>query len=267
MSLSIRATKQVAVNMPLQRYEVRITENRHEIEEAQRLRYEVFAREMGARLKSDHLGLDQDRYDHFVKHLIVRDAFQRKIVGYTRILTREMASVIGGFYSCSEFDLSRILALPGKMIEIGRTCIHKDYRKGSTISLLWTGIATVMENYKIDYLIGCASIPMGEHGEIAKSVLRSLNEHRKVPEAIRVFPKTPLPKNVDHLNSPEATIPPLIKGYLRAGATICGEPCWDPEFNVADLFIFLDRKKIDSRYQKHFLMLGRKATQGMKKAG
>lgn len=267
MSLSIRAAKKTTANMPLQRYEIRITENRYEIEEAQRLRYDVFAREMGAKLKSEALGLDQDRYDHFVKHLIVRDTFERKIVGYTRILTREMASIIGGFYSCSEFDLTRILALPGKMIEIGRTCVHKDYRNGSTISLLWTGIATIMESYKVDYLIGCASVPMGDNGELAQSVVSSLKKRSEVPEAIRVFPKTPMPKFSGQEEGANAAIPPLIKGYLRAGAKICGDPCWDPDFNVADLFIFLDRTKIDQRYKKHFLTFGQRKEPEIRKAG
>jgi putative hemolysin len=177
-----------------------------------------------------------------------------------------MAEIIGGFYSSAEFDLTRILSLPGKMIEIGRTCIHKDYRKGSTVSLLWTGIASVMETYKVDYLIGCASIPMGERGEYARSVLQLIGLNGDVPEAMRVIPKTPLPDPGPTEIMHEVSVPPLIKGYLRVGATICGEPCWDPEFKVADLFIFLDRKNIDHRYRKHFLTLRQNKYPNLKKA-
>jgi len=235
-------------------FEVRVTENAQEILEAQRLRYEVFAMEMGARLESGHLGLDRDRYDHFVKHLIVRDTRRRKIVGYTRILTRDMANIVGGFYSSNEFDLTRIMSLSGNIIEIGRTCIHRDYRRGGTISLLWSGIARVMEAYRADYLIGCASIPMGAKGEIPQAVLGRLDRGYLASEMYRVYPKTPLPFKRD-LNSAGANIdiPPLVKGYLRAGAKICGEPCWDPDFNVADVFICLDRARIDKRYEKHFV--------------
>jgi putative hemolysin len=239
------------------RYEVRLTENAQEILEAQRLRYEVFAGEMGARLKSEHLGLDRDRYDHFVKHLIVRDTYQRKIIGYTRILTRDMANIVGGFYSSNEFDLTRIMSLHGNIIEIGRTCIHRDYRRGGTISLLWSGIARVMDTYRADYLIGCASIPMGENGDVPQKILGSLDRSHLSSEMYRVFPKTPVPFKRDLKPANTSTnveIPPLIKGYLRAGAKICGEPCWDPDFNVADVFICLDREQINKRYQKRFVV-------------
>ena len=236
------------------RYEVRLTENAREILEAQRLRYEVFAGELGAKLESGRLGLDRDRYDHFVKHLIVRDTHQRKIIGYTRILTRDMANIVGGFYSSNEFDLTRIMSLQGNIIEIGRTCIHRDHRRGGTISLLWSGIARVMEAYRADYLIGCASIPMGENGETPQTILGSLDRSHLSSEMYRVYPKTPVPFKRDlQPTSSSVEIPPLIKGYLRAGAKICGEPCWDREFNVADVFICLDREQIDKRYQKRFV--------------
>jgi len=248
------------------RYEVRVTENAQEILEAQRLRYEVFAMEMGARLESENLGLDRDRYDHFVKHLIVRDTRKRKIIGYTRILTRDMANIVGGFYSSNEFDLTRILSLGGNIIEIGRTCIHRDYRKGGTISLLWSGIARVMEVYRADYLIGCASIPMGENGDIPQTVLGGLDRSHLASEMFRVYPKTPVPFKRD-LDSTRVKVemPPLIKGYLRAGAKICGEPCWDPDFNVADVFICLDRERIAKRYEKHFV--GGTEIEPLRKAG
>lgn len=241
-----------ANNAQFNRYEVRITENFREILEAQKLRYEVFAREMGARLASAHTGLDRDRYDHFVKHLIVRDTFEQKIIGYTRILTREMANIVGGFYSSTEFDLTRILSLHGNIIEIGRTCIHKDYRRGSTISLLWSGIARAMEKYRAEYLIGCASIPMGAHGELPQAVLDRLGDRCMSSEMYRVYPKTPLPFKRDRVGASNPDVPPLIKGYMRVGAKICGEPCWDPEFNVADVFIFLERSRISKRYQQRF---------------
>ncbi|MEJ2108273.1 MAG: GNAT family N-acyltransferase, partial [Acidiferrobacteraceae bacterium] len=241
-----RTRNSIYSGKPFKRYEVRVTENAQEILEAQRLRYEIFALEMGAKLESDHLGLDRDRFDHFVKHLIVRDTYQRKIIGYTRILTRDMANIVGGFYSSHEFDLTRIMSLHGNIIEIGRTCIHRDHRRGSTIAMLWSGIARVMETYRADYLIGCASIPMGENGHIPQVVLGELDQGHLASEMYRVYPKTPVPFKRDL--KPTITnveIPPLIKGYLRAGAKICGEPCWDPDFNVADVFICLDRERID----------------------
>lgn len=248
-----RRDRRFATNEPINRYEVRITENSREIIEAQKLRYQVFAMEMGARLESAHLGLDRDRFDHFVKHLIVRDNHEQKIIGYTRILTREMANIIGGFYSSSEFDLTRIMSLHGNIIEIGRTCIHRDYRRGSTIGLLWSGIARLMEKYRADYLIGCASIPMGQRGDVPQAVLERLGFRYRSEEMFRVFPKTPVPFKRDLANTINPEVPPLIKGYLRAGARICGEPCWDPEFNVADVFILLERSRLNKRYQQRFV--------------
>jgi len=249
-----KKSSSIYTGKPFRRYEVRVTENAQEILEAQRLRYEVFALEMGAKLESEHLGLDRDRYDLFVKHLIVRDSYKRKIIGYTRILTRDMANIVGGFYSSTEFDLTRIMSLHGNILEIGRTCIHKEHRKGSIISLLWSGIARVMETYRADYLIGCASIPMGVYGEIPQTVLGGLDQGHLAPEMFRVYPKTPLPFKRDlQPTTTNVEVPPLIKGYLRAGAKICGEPCWDPDFNVADVFICLDRERIDKRYQKRFV--------------
>ena len=261
-----RAKPSIYTGNGFKRYEVRVTENAQEILEAQRLRYEVFALEMGAKLESGHLGVDRDRYDHFVKHLIVRDTRQRKIIGYTRILTRDMANIVGGFYSGNEFDLTRIMSLQGNIIEIGRTCIHRDYRRGGTISLLWSGIARVMEAYRADYLIGCASIPMGENGEIPQAVLGGLDRSHLASEMYRVYPKTPVPFRRDlGQTSTRVETPPLIKGYLRAGAKICGEPCWDPDFNVADVFICLDRERIDKRYEKHFV--GGGEIEPLRKAG
>ena len=261
-----RTSKSIYSGKPFKRYEVRVTENAQEILEAQRLRYEVFALEMGAKLESGRLGLDRDRYDHFVKHLIVRDTYKRKIIGYTRILTRDMANIVGGFYSSTEFDLTRIMSLHGNIIEIGRTCIHREHRRGGTIALLWSGIARVMETYRADYLIGCASIPMGENGDIPQIILGGLDRSHLASEMYRVYPKTPLPfkRDLEPANT-NAEIPPLIKGYLRAGAKICGEPCWDPDFNVADVFICLDRERIDKRYQKRFV--GGSEMEPMRKAG
>ena len=261
-----RKNNTIFAKKAIKQFEVRVTENAQEILEAQRLRYEVFALEMGARLISERLGIDRDQYDHFVKHLIVRDTYRGKIIGYTRILTRDMANIVGGFYSSNEFDLTRIMSLHGNIIEIGRTCIHRDYRRGGTISLLWAGIASYMKTYRADYLIGCASIPMGENGEAPQAILGSLDKRHLAAEMYRVHPKTPVPFKRDlGVSSAGVEIPPLIKGYLRVGAKICGEPCWDPDFNVADVFICLERARIDKRYQKHFV--GPSEVEPLRKAG
>ena len=137
------------------------------------------------------------------------------------------------------------------MVDIGRSCIDPDYRTGGTIALLWSGLANYMTQGGYRTLIGCASIGMADGGHIAANLYRRLGEHMAPPED-RVFPRHPLP--VERLfNGQPAELPPLIKGYLRAGAYVGGEPAWDPDFNTADLLIMLPMSRINPRYATHFL--------------
>lgn len=223
-----------------------------EVVEAQKLRYRVFADEMGARLNSRTPGVDRDIYDPFCDHLIVRDEDHGKIVGTYRILPPDAARRVGGYYSENEFDLTRLLHLRNRMVEIGRSCIDADYRSGAVIALLWSGLARYMQENGYDYLIGCASVSMADGGHNAASLYNRLRETHLAPLEYHVFPRCPLP--LDQLRTDlEAEAPPLIKGYLRAGAWICGEPAWDPDFNTADLPILMPMGKIEGRYARHFL--------------
>lgn len=230
-------------------------QNEVEIEEAQRLRYKVFAEEMGARLSTRKSGVDQDMFDPYCEHLLVRDGDTNEVVGTYRILSPEKANKIGGFYSQSEFDLTRLAQLSGRMVEVGRSCVHQEYRGGAVIALLWAGLAEYMERGGYDYLIGCASISMGDGGHAAASLYERLKVDNMSPVEWRVFPRYPLPLEAlnRQLNPP---LPPLIKGYLRLGAYICGDPAWDPDFNTADLLVMLPLAHLKRRHARHFL--GRK---------
>lgn len=230
---------------------VELALSHEDIRAAQRLRYSIFAGEMGAKLHNRLPDLDHDRLDDFCQHLIVRDGLGH-VVGCTRILTAEMAQRAGGFYSETEFDLTPVLALPGRFMEIGRTCVHADYRNGTTISTLWSGLAKFIADRGIDYLIGCASIPLGEDGGEARALYAELAQRHLVPEPLRVKPHLPLPRS-DGLARGIGTVPPLLKAYLRLGARIGGEPCLDPDFKVADVFILLSTQRIERRYARHFL--------------
>ena len=221
-----------------------------EIHEAKKLRYRVFADEMGARLPTKTPGVDHDFYDPYCEHLVARDEQSGEIVGTYRILTPEAARRVGGYYTEDEFDLTRLLHLRPYMVEIGRSCVHPDFRTGATITLLWSGLANFMMARKYRFLTGCASVSMADGGHNAVALYDRLQDHL-APLEFRVFPRHALP--LDELRqdlSPE--IPPLIKGYLRAGAWICGEPAWDPDFNTADLPILLPMDRVDTRYAKHF---------------
>jgi len=226
-----------------------------EILEAQKLRYRVFADEMGARLPTRTPGVDRDLYDPFCEHLIVRDEDAGRIVGTYRILSPSAARRVGGYYSENEFDLTRLQHLRSRMVEIGRSCIDAEYRSGAVITLLWSGLARYMQDNGYDYLIGCASIGMADGGHRAASLYNRIKDVHASPLEYRVFPRCPLP--LDRLRADLPTeAPPLIKGYLRAGAWICGEPAWDPDFNTADLPILMPMNKVDGKYARHFL--GRK---------
>ena len=141
---------------------------------AQALRYRVFGEECGARLHGAEQGLDQDRYDLHCEHLIVRDQRTGEVVATTRILDSERARSAGGFYSESEFQLVGLGDLRGDVMEIGRTCVHADYRNGATISLLWSAVAEYLVERGVDYMIGCASIGMSDGGLKAWRIARHL---------------------------------------------------------------------------------------------
>lgn len=223
-----------------------------EIQAAKRLRYDVFAREMGAHLHTPYPNLDHDHFDDYCHHLLVREGVTGQVVGYTRILTDQGAAQAGGFYSQTEFDLAQILAMSGRFAEIGRTCIHADYRNGATITTLWTGLAAFIAECKIDYLIGCASIPLGVGGNEARAIFADLSQRYMAAETLRTRPLIPLPRQ-DSVALGEYHLPPLLKAYLRLGAKICGEPYLDMDFNVADLFIIVSTHDLTRRYARHFL--------------
>ncbi len=229
-----------------------LARTQHELEAAQRIRFKVFAEEMGAKLPSAHLGLDIDRFDKYCDHLLVRDHSNEKVVGTYRILPPEQAVNAGGYYSETEFDLSRLANLRDRMVEVGRSCVHEDYRDGATITQLWSGLAEYVTKNNHEYLIGCASISMGDGGHYAASVYNKIHKLHSAPAEYRVFPHCRLP--LESLNQNlDVIIPPLIKGYLRLGAYIAGEPAWDADFNCADVFILMPVSRMNARYAKHFM--------------
>ena len=228
--------------------------NASEIKEAQRLRYKVFAEEMGAKLSSNPEKLDIDEFDAYCDHLLIRDQESLKVVGTYRVLPPHKALEIGRLYSDSEFDLSRLDHLRPKLVELGRSCVHEDFRSGAVIMALWSGLAQYMQKHDYEIMLGCASIPMGDGGHFAASLYNSLSNDQMAPVENHAFPRLPLP--LERLNGGlEVEPPPLIKGYLKLGAKICSAPAWDPDFNTADVLTMLRLSEINPRYAKHFLGL------------
>ena len=225
-----------------------------EVKEAQRLRYKVFAEEMGANLSQNSEGLDVDEFDAYCDHLLIRDQDSLKVVGTYRVLPPHKAQEIGRLYSDAEFDLSRLDHLRPKLVELGRSCVHQDYRSGAVIMALWSGLAQYMQKNGYEIMLGCASIPMADGGHFAASLYNSLTSEQMAPTEFHAFPRLPLP--LDKLNGGlDVEAPPLIKGYLKLGAKICSSPAWDPDFNTADLLTMLRLSEINPRYAKHFLGL------------
>jgi putative hemolysin len=223
-----------------------------EVRAAQRLRYRVFAEEMGARLSAREPGVDADLYDPRCEHLLVREKDTGRVVGTYRILPPSQAEYLGGYYSEQEFDLTRLLHLRPRMVEVGRSCVHPDYRTGGVITLLWSGLSRYMVSHGYEYLIGCASISMNDGGHAAASIARAAREKYLSPIEWRVSPRCPLPLEALDRHV-EATMPPLLKGYFRVGAYVCGDPSWDPDFNTADLLLLLPMSRMNKAYARHFL--------------
>ena len=227
-----------------------------EVRAAQKLRFDVFASEMGARLNSPIPGHDIDLFDNYCEHLIVRDQATNEVIGTYRVLTPVQAKRVGGTYSDTEFDLTRLRALRPRMVELGRSCVHPQHRHGGVIMALWSALAEFMVRNQLDTMIGCASVPMLHNGivsgDVAASIWRQVQATHLAPIEQHVRPRLPLP--IEKLNSHLEVDPPaLIKGYLRLGAKVLGPPAWDPDFNSADLPMLMRIADMPTRYRKHFL--------------
>jgi len=226
-----------------------------DIEAAQRLRYRVFAGEMGARISSRAPERDEDIFDAWCEHLIIRDDVADRVVGTYRILTPDRARRLGAFYADSEFDLTCFRRVRPRAIEVGRACIDVEYRTGAAIMLLWHGLARYMSERSFDSLFGCASISLSDGGANAVRVYHRVAPHHLAPIEYRVFPRHRLVPREDAdpaASGATAVLPPLLKGYLRLGAWVGGEPAWDPDFNTADLFVFLELARLETRYARHY---------------
>ncbi len=232
---------------------VELADSAQAVREAQALRYRVFAEELGAKLKAGEQGLDIDEFDCECEHLLVRETKGNRVVGCTRLLNDRGAERLGRFYSESEFELGAIPSLPGRLLELGRTCVSPECRHGSVIAVLWSGVAHYIHQHQVDYLFGCASVPLGENDCQAAAIMNRLRRQAMGPEALRVRPRAPLQATARADDVLDAPLPALLKGYVRLGAVACGEPCRDPDFEVADILMLLDMRALNPSYARHFL--------------
>jgi len=235
--------------------EVSWAQHQDEVREAQRLRYDVFVQEMGARLPQSLPGHDIDLFDDYCEHLLVRDGASGAVIGTYRVLTPAQAKRVGGTYTDTEFDLTRLRFMRERMVELGRSCVHAEHRHGGVILALWGALFEFMARNQLDTMIGCASIPMLHNGivsgDAAASMWKQLSKTNLASIEFHALPRLPLP--IEELDSDLPVEPPaLIRGYLRLGAKILGAPAWDPDFNTADLPMLMQVKDLPNRYRKLF---------------
>lgn len=259
--------------------QVRMAENQEEINAALALRYRIFYEEMGAHPSPETLASkrDYDPLDDVCDHLLVVDNNQvgeRKIVGTYRLIRRSTAEKYGAFYSESEYDISPLKAYPGEILELGRSCIDKEYRTGVVMNILWKGLTSYMFRHEITLMFGCASLP-GCNPKEHIVPLSYLYHHHLAPPALRATALPELYEKMDILPQeafdPEKAfdsltfnnikldpkggancLPPLIKGYLRVGCYIGDGAVLDEQFNTTDVCIIVKTSLITDRYLRHY---------------
>ena len=246
---------------PALRLQVRWARHLDEIRQAQRLRYQVFAEEMGAVLQTPVAGHDVDAFDDFCEHLMICDEERDRVIGTYRLLTPAQAQRAGGLYSDQEFDLAPINAWRDRTVELGRSCVHADHRQGGVILALWGALAEFMQRNNLEAMVGCASIPMQypglAHGEGPARIWQQLRQTHLAEPELQVRPRVALPEElarISHVSADALKVEPpaLIQGYLRAGAKVLGAPAWDSDFNTADLPIMMRMQDLPSRYRRLF---------------
>ena len=249
-------------------YEVRLTRNKDERRQVRQLRYDVFVEEEGASATAEQRNL-REEYDAFDRYAEYMAVFHNgKIVGTYRIIDRNAAEKMGSFYTESEFNISKIKKVDGNIAEMSRACVARQYRENALVMrMLWAGLGEYVVRRKIAILFGVASWVGNKPVESAQAISYLYYNHLS-PLGLRA---TVLSENFDDSINPKLSrmnilprefvdetdarhqMTPLIKGYLRLGATFGKGVFIDKAFNSYDVFVMVQTKKIDSAYQKHFL--------------
>lgn len=243
---------------------VRIATTAAEIDAAQALRYRIFYEEMGAHPdEATHATRrDRDRFDAVADHLLVVDHAigpgPEGVVGTYRLIRSQAAQRAGGFYSADEYELGAVIAFPGEVMELGRSCVDLAHRNRAVMQLLWRGIAAYVFRHRIGLMFGCASLP-GTDPDALATELTYLHAHHLAPPELR--PRAVASRYVEMRRmDPEAiaplralaALPPLIKGYLRLGGFVGDGAVIDSQFNTVDVAIVVKTDLITDKYFKHY---------------
>ena len=220
------------------RYSVAVADDQDTVRAAQLLRNEVFGLDRPG-------GLDIDPYDEFCDHIVVRA--EDEVVGTYRLLPPGRTDRL---YSEDEFELGALRGVRADLVEAGRSCVHPAHRSGAVITLLWGALARYVLLSGHRWLAGCASVPLADGADVAGAAWTRAADHLSPPE-LRVRPYRPwTPPDPP---SRQVPLPPLLQGYLRLGAWVCGPPAHDPDFDTADLFVLLSMDRVHPRYLEFFL--------------
>ncbi|WP_439549680.1 GNAT family N-acetyltransferase [Falsiroseomonas sp.] len=243
---------------------LRIAETAAEIDAAQALRFQVFYEEMGAKADAATIAArrDRDGFDAVADHLLVLDHDlgngPEAVIGTYRLIRRAAADRLGRFYSASEYDIGPLLAFPGEVLELGRSCVAGPYRTRGTLQLLWRGIAAFVFRHKIDLMFGCASLPGTDQDALAAQLSYLHANHlappalrpRAVPDRFVAMDRIP-PGGLD-MRAAMVALPPLVKGYLRLGGFVGDGAVIDHQFNTTDVCIVVKTDLITDKYYRHY---------------
>ncbi len=244
--------------------EVRLAVDAEEIDASQALRYRVFYEERAAQPVGDMAARqrDFDRFDPIADHLLVLDHGRGSggdaVVGTYRLIRRSRAEAHGGFYTADEYDISRFLAFPGKTMELGRSCVDAAYRNRPTMQLLWKGIAAYVFRHDITLMFGCASLPGTDVDALADQVSYLYHAHLAPPHLrVRALDHLYVEMNrvaIETIDAKRclASLPPLIKGYLRLGGYVGDGAVVDRQFNTTDVCVIVQTDAVTDKYYKHY---------------
>lgn len=237
-------------------YRLRFGNSPGDLAAVQRLRFEVFNRELGEGLKESwKTGRDADPWDEIFHHIVIEHVPTGHVVGSYRLQTGDMAEQHGGFYSEAEFDLRRMpRGLLLDAVEIGRACVHAEHRNGRVIHLLWRGLAAYLLWNGKRYLFGCCSLPT-QDPMVGAAAWRQLRREGYLSERYSAAPQRGLGCDVRRLPAAEFgrnELPPLFQSYLNLGAEVCGAPAIDAEFGTIDFLVLLDLERLDERTRRTF---------------
>jgi putative hemolysin len=247
------------------RYSLLLSTDPELIDAAQRLRHDVFTSEPGFALPGTADGRDADRFDEYCDHLLVREDESGELVGCYRMLPPPGAIAAAGLYTATEFDVRGLDPLRPSLVEMGRAVVREDHRNGAVVLLMWAGILAYLDRCGYDYVTGCVSVPVagnadGPPGTQIRGVRDFVRRRHAAPAQYTVYPYRPVTvdgRGLDDIDPPaRVAVPPLMRGYLRLGAQVCGEPAHDPDFGVGDFPALLDKRQADTRYLRRLRSVG-----------